>query len=97
MMIGELQTIMDLSGSIRAVGQELREAGYRNTKYYKPTKEKDLQEVAKACDQECQEVDRGKYWLFGSIGHYDGYEWIWLEQTRKNPQRYTVQIWAKKE
>ena len=91
----QLQEILNNSGNKRSTVKELKKLGYHNTKYYKPTKGTDLQQIAKACKIECEEVETEKYWLFGSCGEYNGFEWIWIEQTKKNPQRYSVTIMAK--
>ena len=93
----ELQTILDGSESKKEIEQQLRKAGYHNTRFYKPTKGTNLQEIAKVCDEECEEANREKCWLFASLGSYKGYEWIWLEQTNKSPKRYSVGIWAKEQ
>ena len=91
----ELQEILNTSKNKRKAGKILRKAGYHDVRFYRPTKGMKLQRVAKACEEECNEVDRGKYWLFASIGLVYDCEWIWLEQTRKSPQRYSVSIWVK--
>lgn len=91
----ELQTILDKSENKREIEKRLKKAGYHNTRYFRPTKGTDLQQIAKACTEECDEADRKNRWLFASQGTYNGYEWIWLEQTMKSPMRYAVSIWAK--
>ena len=93
----ELQAIASKSKNKREIERYLKRAGYHNTRYYKLTKGTNLQEIAKICTEECDEVDRKKYWLFVSFGIYNGYEWIWVEQTRKSPMRYAVTIWAKEQ
>ena len=75
--------------------KRLKKAGYHNTRYFRATKGTDLQQIAKACVEECDEADRENHWLFASQGTYKGYEWIWLEQTKKSPMRYAVSIWSK--
>ena len=91
----QLQEILNNSKSKRNTVRELKRLGYHNTRYYAPTKGTNLQEIAKACDIECEEIDTARYWLFGSIGRYNGFEWIWIEQTKKKPKRYSVTIMAK--
>lgn len=91
----EVQAILDKRKNKREIGKKLKRLGYHNTRYYKPTNGTNLQEIAKACNEECDEADREKYYLFASLGNYNGYEWIWLEQTQKSPNRYSVSIWVK--
>lgn len=92
----QLQSMLASSKSKRELEKKIKKAGFRNTRFSRPVKGTDLQKIAKACDAECDEVDRGRYWLFASIGRCSGYEWIWLEKTRKQPIRYSVSIWAKR-
>ena len=73
----EVQAILDKSKNKREIGKKLKRLGYHNTRYYKPTNGTNLQEIAKACNEECDEADREKYYLFASLGNYNGYEWIW--------------------
>ncbi len=91
----ELQEILNTSKNKRKAGKILRKAGYHDVRFYRPTKGMELQRVARACEEECDEVDRGEYWLFASIGSIYDCEWIWLEQTKKSPQRYSASIWVK--
>ena len=91
----ELQELLDKSKNKKEIGKILKKAGYHNARNYRPTKKLNLQRVARACEEECDEVDNGKYWLFASIGLIYDCEWIWLEQTRKSPLRYAVTIWVK--
>lgn len=91
----QLQEILNNSKSKARTVRELKRLGYYNARHYAPTKGTDLQAVANACDIECEEIDTARYWLFGSIGYLNGFEWIWIEQTKKNPQRYSVTIMAK--
>ena len=92
---GELQEIVAKSKNIRDMERVLKRSGYHNARFYKPTKGTDLQAVANSCDEECDEADRGKYCLFASFGTYGGYEWIWLERTKKEPVRFHVSIWVR--
>lgn len=64
----ELQAILDKSKNKREIGKELKKLGYYNTRYYKLTKGTNLQEIAKACNEECDEADREKYYLFCIFG-----------------------------
>ena len=91
----ELQVIIDKSKNKRGIGKKLKKLGCYNTRHYKQTKGINLQEIAKACNEECDEANREEYSLFASFGTYNGYEWIWLEQTQKSPDRYSVSIWVK--
>ena len=95
MDIKQLQEILNNSKSKRNTVRELEKLGYHNTKHYAPTKGTNLVEIAKACVNECSEVETRWHWLFGSYGQYNSYEWIWIEQTRKKPQLYSVTIMAK--
>ena len=91
----QLQKILNNSKNKNSTVRELKKLGYHNTRYYKPTKGTNLTELARACTIECDEVDRKGFWLFGSIGYLNGYEWIWVEQTRKEPKKYNVTIMVK--
>lgn len=92
----ELQIIVDASKDKRQIEKRLKILGYHNTRFYRPTKGADLQKIAQACEEECEEKERENCWLFASVGVYLGYEYIWLEQTKKSPRRYSVSIFAKK-
>lgn len=91
----KLQEILSKSKNKDDAVKALKQLGYHNARFFKPTKGTDLQQIAKACVFECDEVDTPKYWLFGSFGEYNGYEWIWLEQTKKSPEKYNVTILVK--
>ena len=56
----ELQTILSKSRNKGEIERYLKRAGYHNTRYYKLTKGANLQEIAKACNEECDEVNRKK-------------------------------------
>ena len=56
MTLQELQAIVTKSRNKREIGKYLKQAGYYNARYYKLTKGTNLQTIAKACTEECEEV-----------------------------------------
>ena len=60
----ELQAIVDKSKNKRGIGKKLKKLGCYNTRHYKQTKGINLQEIAKACNEECDEANREEYSLF---------------------------------
>ena len=91
----DLTLIIKEGKKINTVKKMLKNRGYHNTRFYKPTKGTNLQDIARACMIEANEMDFGDYWLFGSTGVFKGFEWVWLEETKKEPVHYNVSIWTK--
>ena len=92
----ELQTLLNTQKRKKQIVRLMKKQGYRDVRRCRNAKGTDVQRIAVACNKnECQSVETDGYELYGSFCVYDGYEWIWLEETRVSPIHFDVTILIK--
>lgn len=94
--VNELQQMLNEGKRKRKVIKILNKRGFKDVRKIPATKGIDARSVAIQCEyNKCKLVVNGNFGLFGSIGEYDGYEWVWIEETKVKPLRFRVTIMAK--
>ena len=90
----ELETIIKKCMTKRQVLRELKRRGYTNAKRYVPTRGTSAVDIVNAELFEVEE-DKGRDTLNASVHRLNGYEYIWVEQARKEEFRTSVDIMVK--
>lgn len=92
--VEELQQMMDNNRRKKSVIKILKKQGFKDVRRIREMKGIDAQKVAIACEK-CTTIELDNYELYGALGEYEGFEWVWLEETRLNPMKFDVTILAR--